>query len=37
MTLTHIDPAGLHQDPAFSQGVLVTGGPLLVVVAERAS
>jgi len=25
MTLTHINPESLHQNPAFSQGVLVEG------------
>lgn len=31
MTLKHINPAALHKNPAFSQGVLITGGSLLVV------
>lgn len=31
MTLTHINPETLHNNPAFSQGVLVDGGRLLVV------
>jgi 2-iminobutanoate/2-iminopropanoate deaminase len=32
MTLTHVNPATMHHNPAFAQGVLVEGtGPLLVV------
>lgn len=31
MGLRHINPAALHKNPAFSQGVLITGGQLLVV------
>lgn len=31
MTLRHINPATLHKNLAFSQGVLITGGSLLVV------
>ncbi len=32
MTLTHVNPASMHHNPAFAQGVLVEGaGPLLVV------
>ena len=37
MTLTHINPAGLHRNPAFSQGVLVTGGQLLVVGGQHGT
>lgn len=37
MTLTHINPAGLHTNPAFSQGVLLTGGPLLVVGGQQGT
>ena len=31
MTLTHINPASLHTNPAFSQGVLAEGGRTLYV------
>jgi enamine deaminase RidA (YjgF/YER057c/UK114 family) len=31
MTLTHLNPKTLDQNPVFSQGVLVEGGSLLVV------
>lgn len=37
MTLTHINPAGLHQNPAFSQGVLIRGGSLLVVGGQQGT
>lgn len=37
MTLTHINPAGLHENPAFSQGVLATGGSLLVVGGQQGT
>lgn len=37
MTLTHINPAALHKNPAFSQGVLVTGGALLVVGGQHGT
>lgn len=37
MTLTHINPAGLHRNPAFSQGVLVSGGSLLVVGGQNGT
>ena len=31
MTITHINPATLHTNPAFSQGVLVEGGRTLYI------
>lgn len=31
MSLTHLNPATLHTNPAFSQGVRIDGGGLLVV------
>ena len=31
MSLTHLDPAGLHTDPASSQGVRIDGGNRAVV------
>lgn len=37
MTLTHINPSGLHRNPAFSQGVLVSGGSLLVVGGQQGT
>ncbi|MGO1539182.1 MAG: RidA family protein [Leucobacter sp.] len=37
MTLTHINPSGLHKSPAFSQGVLVTGGSLLVIGGQHGT
>jgi enamine deaminase RidA (YjgF/YER057c/UK114 family) len=37
MSLTHINPAGLHTNPAFSQGVLTTGGPFLVVGGQQGT
>ncbi|WP_258934240.1 RidA family protein [Nesterenkonia pannonica] len=37
MTLTHLNPASLHTNPAFSQGVLVTGGSLLVVGGQNGT
>jgi len=37
MTLTHINPAGLHRNPAFSQGVLVSGGSLLIVGGQNGT
>lgn len=37
MTLTHINPAALHTNPAFSQGVLATGGSLLIVGGQQGT
>lgn len=37
MTLRHINPAALHKNPAFSQGVLVTGGSLLVIGGQHGT
>lgn len=37
MMLTHINPDSLHRNPAFSQGVLVTGGSLLVVGGQNGT
>lgn len=37
MKLTHINPAALHRNPAFSQGVLATGGSLLVVGGQHGT
>ena len=31
MTVTHINPAALHRNPAFSQGVLAEGGRTLYI------
>lgn len=31
MTITHINPATMHSNPAFSQGVLVEGGRTLYI------
>src|SRR5690606_30191729 len=37
MTLTHVNPASLHKNPAFSQGVLATGGSLLVIGGQNGT
>lgn len=37
MALTHISPAGLHTNPAFSQAVLITGGSLLVIGGQHGT
>lgn len=31
MTITHVNPAGLHRNPVFSQAVLVEGGRTLYI------
>ncbi|MCC6236113.1 MAG: RidA family protein [Dehalococcoidia bacterium] len=35
MPLTHINPASLHRNPAFSQGVLIEGAGALLVVGGQ--
>ena len=35
MSLTHINPAGLHTNPAFSQGVRIDGGGSLLIVGGQ--
>ncbi|MFT8395963.1 RidA family protein [Propionibacterium sp.] len=37
MSLMHLNPAGLHSNPAFSQGVLITGGQLLVIGGQQGT
>ncbi len=37
MNLTHLNPAGLHTNPAFSQGVGMNGGTLLVVGGQNGT
>jgi len=37
MSLTHLNPASLHTNPAFSQGVLTEGAPLLFVGGQNGT
>jgi 2-iminobutanoate/2-iminopropanoate deaminase len=37
MSLTHRNPAGLHTNPAFSQGVRIDGGTLVVVGGQNGT
>lgn len=37
MTITHLNPAGLHTNPAFSQGVRIDGGALVVVGGQNGT
>jgi len=37
MSLTHVNPATLHTNPAFSQGVRIDGGTLLVVGGQNGT
>ncbi len=37
MSLTHLNPAELHTNPAFSQGVRIDGGSLLVVGGQNGT
>jgi 2-iminobutanoate/2-iminopropanoate deaminase len=37
MTITHLNPAALHTNPAFSQGVRIDGGSLLVVGGQNGT
>ncbi|MGH8953254.1 MAG: RidA family protein [Acidimicrobiia bacterium] len=37
MTLTHLNPATLHTNPAFSQGVRIDGGALLIVGGQNGT
>lgn len=37
MALTHLNPATLHTNPAFSQGVIIPNGPLLIVGGQQGT
>lgn len=37
MTLTHLNPSALHTNPAFSQGVRIDSGTLLVVGGQNGT
>jgi len=37
MSLTHLNPASLHTNPAFSQGVRIDGGTLIVVGGQNGT
>lgn len=37
MSLTHLNPSGLHTDPAFSQGVRIDSGTLVVVGGQNGT
>lgn len=37
MSIHHINPSGLHTNPAFSQGVLIRGEQLLVVGGQQGT
>lgn len=37
MTLTHLNPSTLHTNPAFSQGLRIDGGTLLVVGGQNGT
>jgi len=37
MSLTHLNPASLHTNPAFSQGVRIDGGALIVVGGQNGT
>ena len=37
MSLTHLNPSGLHTNPAFSQGVRIDGGSLIVVGGQNGT
>jgi 2-iminobutanoate/2-iminopropanoate deaminase len=37
MSLTHLNPSGLHTNPAFSQGVRIDGGNLVVVGGQNGT
>ena len=37
MSLTHLNPATLHTNPAFSQGVRIDGGALLIVGGQNGT
>ena len=35
MSLTHLNPASMHRDPAFSQGVVIEPGSRLIVIGGQ--
>lgn len=37
MTLTHLNPPTMHTNPAFSQGVIIDGGVLIVVGGQNGT
>jgi len=37
MSLSHLNPSALHTNPAFSQGVRIDGGTLLVIGGQNGA